>query len=100
MAQANNNDSVRENPGPALDPVAGIRLKLRRIAIDTYHENVAYLHRDCVAYRAEGFQALAKIRVSRGGERGVGRDYPAWPIRLLPDQRLGLVTLSDPALKS
>lgn len=22
-------------------------LKLRRIAIDTYHENVAYLHREC-----------------------------------------------------
>ena len=36
-------------------------LKLRRIAIDTYRENVAYLHRDCEVYRAEGFQALSKV---------------------------------------
>ncbi len=39
-------------------------LQLRRIAIDTYHENVAYLHRECGVYRAEGFQALSKIQVS------------------------------------
>jgi thymidine phosphorylase len=39
-------------------------LQLRRIAIDTYHENVAYLHRECHIYRAEGFQALSKILVS------------------------------------
>ena len=25
-------------------------LKLRRVAIDTYKENVAYLHRDCALY--------------------------------------------------
>ena len=30
-------------------------LKLRRVAIDTYRENVAYLHRDCGHYRSEGF---------------------------------------------
>lgn len=39
-------------------------LKLRRVAIDTYRENVAYLHRECAIYRAEGFQALSKIEVS------------------------------------
>ncbi|MBD3608985.1 MAG: thymidine phosphorylase family protein [Gammaproteobacteria bacterium] len=39
-------------------------LQLRRVAIDTYRENVAYLHRDCDIYRAEGFQALTKIEVS------------------------------------
>jgi len=38
-------------------------LKLRRVAIDTYRENVAYLHRECALYRTEGFQALAKIEV-------------------------------------
>jgi len=38
-------------------------LKLRRIAIDAYHENVAYLHRDCPYYRSEGFQALNKVEV-------------------------------------
>ena len=38
-------------------------LTLRSIGIDTYHENVAYMHRDCETYRAEGFQALTKIEV-------------------------------------
>ncbi len=38
-------------------------LKLRRVAIDTYRENVAYLHRDCGHYRSEGFQALSKVEV-------------------------------------
>lgn len=38
-------------------------LKLRRVGIDTYKENVAYLHRDCPIYRTEGFQALSKIEI-------------------------------------
>jgi thymidine phosphorylase len=42
-------------------------LKVRRVAIDTYRENVAYLHRDCSVYRSEGFQALAKIEIDAGG---------------------------------
>ena len=41
-----------------------IHLKLCRIGIDTYKENVAYLHRDCPVYRAEGFQALAKVEIN------------------------------------
>jgi len=39
-------------------------LRLRRVAIDTYKENVAYLNGDCEIYRAEGFQALSKIKVT------------------------------------
>lgn len=38
-------------------------LSLQRVAIDTYRENVAYLHRQCEIYRAEGFQALAKVEI-------------------------------------
>ena len=45
------------------------RLALRRVAIDTYRENVAYLHRDCAVYRAEGFQALSKVEVRANGRR-------------------------------
>jgi thymidine phosphorylase len=45
-------------------------LRVRRVAIDTYRENVAYLHRDCPAYRTEGFQALSKVRVT--GQNGAG----------------------------
>jgi len=44
-------------------------LKLRRIAVDTFRENVAYMHRDCEVYRTEGFQALAKIEVRAGHKR-------------------------------
>ncbi|OGT20483.1 MAG: thymidine phosphorylase, partial [Gammaproteobacteria bacterium RBG_16_57_12] len=43
-------------------------LALRRVAIDTYKENVAYLHRDCAIYRAEGFQALSKIDICANGQ--------------------------------
>jgi len=39
-------------------------LLLRKVAIDTYKENVAYLHRDCKLYRSEGFQALNKIEIT------------------------------------
>jgi thymidine phosphorylase len=47
-------------------------LKLKRVAIDTYKENVAYLHRDCQVYRTEGFQALSKIQIcNESGERSL-----------------------------
>ena len=46
------------------------RLMLRRLAIDTNRENVAYLHRDCPLYRTEGFQALSKLEV-RDGHRQI-----------------------------
>jgi thymidine phosphorylase len=44
-------------------------LRLQRVAIDTYRENVAYLHRQCAVYRAEGFQALTKVEVRAGGRQ-------------------------------
>jgi thymidine phosphorylase len=44
-------------------------LQLRRVAVDTYRENVAYLHRDCRLYRIEGFQALSKVEI-RGTNGG------------------------------
>ena len=44
-------------------------LRLKRVAIDTYRENVAYLHRECDIYRAEGFQALSKVEVRANGRR-------------------------------
>jgi thymidine phosphorylase len=44
------------------------KLELRRVAIDTYRENVAYMHRECEFYRAEGFQALTKVLLSADGK--------------------------------
>ncbi|MDO9596790.1 MAG: thymidine phosphorylase family protein [Azoarcus sp.] len=62
-------------PAPITDPVAAaagppaLPLALRRVAIDTWRENVAYLHRECAVYRAEGFQALSKVEVRANGKR-------------------------------
>ena len=55
--------------GPSNDHANTSKLALRRVAIDTYRENVAYLHRDCAVYRAEGFQALSKVEVRANGRR-------------------------------
>lgn len=44
-------------------------LKLRRIAIDTYPENLALLSRACTVYRAEEFHALKKIEISNDGRQ-------------------------------
>ncbi len=57
------------HPAPAANAASGSQLAIRRIGIDTYRENVAYLHRDCAVYRAEGFQALSKISVHANGQR-------------------------------
>jgi thymidine phosphorylase len=62
------NDSLAPATLPTKDVTAS-NLALRRVAIDTYRENVAYLHRDCAAYRAEGFQALSKVEVRANGRR-------------------------------
>jgi thymidine phosphorylase len=56
-------------PDTAAAVAQPVSLKLRRVAIDTYHENVAYLHRECAVYRAEGFQALAKVEIRANGRR-------------------------------
>ncbi len=57
---------MSDNPAPEIVPRT---LKLRRLGIDTYRENVAYLHRECEIYRAEGFQALSKVMVCAGERR-------------------------------
>ncbi len=41
-------------------------LELKRIAIDTYRDNVAFLARNCSVYRPEEYQALKKIQVMNG----------------------------------
>ncbi len=41
--------------------------RLKRVAIDTHHENIVLLSRNCTAYHSEQFQALAKLEVRHGG---------------------------------
>lgn len=47
-------------------------LKLKRIAIDTHRESIAYLSRHCSQFKAEEFQALERIEVC-----GAARRMPA-----------------------
>ena len=65
MKQTNTSVPLNSNH----EEVSSTHLLLRRVAIDTYRENVAYLHRDCAAYRAEGFQALSKISIKANGSQ-------------------------------
>jgi len=49
------------------DPAPADALRVKRVGIDTYRENVAYLHRRCPLYLTEGFQALSRIELHAGG---------------------------------
>ena len=50
----------------------GPTLPIRRVGIDTWRENVVFLHRDCPVVRAAGFQALSKVRVEANGRTLIG----------------------------
>lgn len=65
-------------------------LALRRVAIDTYRENVAYLHRECDLYRAEGFQALAKVEVHASGRRILATLNVVDDVNIVGHAQLGL----------
>ncbi|MDH4064033.1 MAG: thymidine phosphorylase, partial [Acidobacteriota bacterium] len=73
------------SPAPA--PSA---LTARKVAIDTYRENVVYLRRDCPVYRAEGFQALSKVEVSANAEAILAVLNVVDDARLVGDRELGL----------
>jgi len=84
------------NPEPAAAPAElhAASLRLRRVAIDTYRENVVYLHRDCAIYRTEGFQALSKVQVRTNGRHVVAT------LNVVDDERIvhcGEVGLSEDA---
>ncbi len=65
-------------------------LKLKRIGIDTYRENVAFLSRGCKSYRPEEFQALSKIEVFQGDRRILATLNIVDNDGLLGDEQLGL----------
>jgi len=65
-------------------------LAARKVAIDTYRENVVYLRRDCPVYRAEGFQALSKVAVSANGSMILAVLNVVDDSRLVGELELGL----------
>ncbi|MDE2148442.1 MAG: thymidine phosphorylase family protein [Gammaproteobacteria bacterium] len=40
------------------------QLRARRMGIDTYHEPVAFMRENCAVCRAEGFKAMARVRIA------------------------------------
>lgn len=52
-------------------------LTIKRLAIDTYPENTAFLLRQSNGYSAEQFQALRKIRVN-GESAEISRRWRWW----------------------
>lgn len=65
-------------------------LSLKRVGIDTYRENVAYLHRECDLYRAEGFQALSKVEIRANGRRILASLNVVDDTSIVDCQQLGL----------
>ena len=71
-------------------------LTLRKIAIDTYRENVAFLRRCCTVFRPEEFQALNKIEIGRDGRKILAT------LNIVDDERIlspGEIGLSDQAFR-
>jgi len=65
-------------------------LAVRRLGIDTWRENVAFLHRDCPVVRAAGFQALSKVTIAVGGRSVAAVLNVVDDARLLAPLQLGL----------
>lgn len=82
--------SVNSLATPPVPKDASQSLSLRRVAIDTYKENVAYLHRDCEVVRAEGFQALSKVEVRANGRRILATLNVTTDPRIVQCHELGL----------
>ncbi|MBT9458628.1 MAG: thymidine phosphorylase family protein [Burkholderiaceae bacterium] len=62
------------------------QLQIRRVGIDTWRENVAYLHRDCPVVRAAGFQALSKVEIH--ADNGNGRRSILAVLNVVDDERI------------
>lgn len=67
-------------------------LQLKRIGIDTYREQVAYLHRHCPLYQTEGFRALSKLEIRADDHRILATLNIVEDDQLLSPSELGLST--------
>ena len=50
-------------------------LKYKRLGISTHNESVAYMHKDCLVCKSEGFEALTRIRIINNGKSIVVRRH-------------------------
>lgn len=86
------------------------RLQLMRMGIDSHHQAIAFMRRDCHVCRSEGFNALSRVELALGSRRviatldvvesdllpegAVGVSESAW--RLLQGQPGDIVTVAHP----
>jgi thymidine phosphorylase len=70
-------------------------LRVRRLGIDTYQEPVVYMAADCPVCRSEGWEAQARVKVSREGRSLIATLNVITGSLLGPDE----VSLSDAAWK-
>ncbi len=82
------------NPELAVETEVPGALALRRVGIDTYQENVAFLHRACPLYLTEGFLALARIEVRANGRSILATLNIVDDEAIVGEQEIGL---SEPA---
>lgn len=64
-------------------------MRLRRVPIDTYRENVAFMRRDCPLCRSLGFRALSKVRI-RAGRREITAVLNVSDLPLVGRDEIGL----------
>ena len=41
-------------------------LTLKHLAINSFNENLAYIHRDCSAYKVDDIESLTKVEIHGG----------------------------------
>lgn len=58
--QENNEENMSDNNAN--------RLRVKDIGINTYRENIIYMHSDCPVCRSEGFSAMTRLEVSANGK--------------------------------
>lgn len=52
-------------------------LNLKHIAVSSFNENLAYIHRDCVAYKVDDIKTLTKVEI-HGGSNPFLPFYKLW----------------------
>jgi thymidine phosphorylase len=71
---------------PAAPSVGAHRLRARRIGIDTQHEAVVLMHKDCSVCRSEGFTAHTRILLRAGERHVVATLYQVTSDLVAPDE--------------
>jgi hypothetical protein len=58
-------------------------LRARRMGIDALHETIVFMRKECAVCRSEGFNAHARVRLSRADRSVIATLYHVTPPRAL-----------------